>query len=505
MKVIVIGLDGAGFELIDRWIAEGRLPNIESIKKGGVWADMHSVLPPVTSPNWKAYSTGKNPGKLGIFWWENIDWSNIRVYYPSERKFLNKEIWDYVSEAGMKVVVIGMPTTFPPKKVNGIMVSGAPDTEESGFTYPAELEYELKKKNWKNHPQTPFEVDEPKRVQEILGIIDRTFQAANLMAMKYNPDFLQAVTFYTNNLHHFLWDGEGTREAWELIDKYIGQFRDYGYDILIMSDHGSNRIHQVFNINTWLQQEGYLKMKSSTSSMLYNMGITVGTLSSIASKLRLLGLLQKIVPRRIMREIPAANGEVRREAKAGRVDWEKSRALASGQGPIYLNPANSDNDKLKNEIKEKLESLVVPKTGKKVIERVYFKEEIYSGKYLPEAPDLIVDQAKGIHIPGGVGQKQVFDLPHRWKGENKKYGLFMAYGPNISIGKELKDVSILDLAPTILHLLGLTVPIDMDGKVLREAFREGSDPAVRPTQYSAIKEGPVIKQKLQGLKRRNKL
>jgi predicted AlkP superfamily phosphohydrolase/phosphomutase len=113
MKTVVVGLDGAAFELIDPWIGEGALPNIARIKREGVWGDMRSVLPPVTSPNWKCYSTGKNPGKIGIFWWENIDWHNRKVYYPVARKLENKEIWDYMGEAGMKVGVLGMPQRKP--------------------------------------------------------------------------------------------------------------------------------------------------------------------------------------------------------------------------------------------------------------------------------------------------------------------------------------------------------------------------------------------------------
>jgi len=80
MKLVVVGLDGASFELLDPWIEEGSLPNLRKIKDSGVYGDMESCLPPVTSPNWKCYSTGKNPGKLGIFWWENIDVKNKRVH-----------------------------------------------------------------------------------------------------------------------------------------------------------------------------------------------------------------------------------------------------------------------------------------------------------------------------------------------------------------------------------------------------------------------------------------
>lgn len=507
MKVVVIGLDGAGFELIDPWISEGRLPNIARIKQDGVWADMHSVLPPVTSPNWKCYSTGKHPGKLGIFWWENIDWRSRKVYYPAVRKLENKEIWDYISEAEMKVGVIGMPTTYPPKKVNGFLISGSPDAKEKGFTYPPELEGELKRQGWRNHPQSMLEIEREKASREIHEIIDMHFKIANILAQKYELDFLMVAIFYTNNLHHFLWDSPETKKGWEIIDKHIGEFMEQGCDLIIMSDHGSNKIRQVFNINTWLKEEGYLSLNANLGAFLYKLGINQYSLATFASKLKILGLLRKVVPKSLYRNIPSASGEIGREAKTKKINWQKSKALASGQGPIYLNPENKDNARLKEEIKQKLEALVDPSTGSKIVAKVFTKEELYHGKYLTEAPDLVIDQAKGVHIPGGIGQRHVFDSPRRWQAENKKLGLFMAYGPNIKRGEKFDNVSILDLAPTILHSMDVPIPDDMDGKVLKEIFREDSELAKREVRFMQVKkdEPERIKRKAKELREQTKI
>ena len=505
MKVIVIGIDGASFELIDPWIEEGRLPNIAKIKQGGIWANMKSVLPPVTSPNWKCYSTGKNPGKLGIFWWENIDWVNRRVYYPTERKFKNKEIWDYIGEAGMKVGVIGMPTTYPPKRVNGILVSGGPDAEDKNFTYPKELEEELKKYSWRNHPQAFIEVEKEKAAQEIHEIIDMHFKTANALAERFKLDFLQVTSFHINILHHFLWDAAETRKAWEIIDKHIGEFMHQGCDLIIMSDHGSNKIKHVFNINIWLKEEGYLSLNRNFAATLYKLGINQQSLAAIVSRLRMQRLARKVVPKSLYRNIPSASGEILKEAKTNKINWQRSKAMASGQGPIYLNPENDENEISKEEIKQKLEALVDPLTGERIVEKVYTKEEIYHGKYLTEAPELIVDQAKGVHIPGGIGQRDILSSPQRWQAENKKTGLFMAYGPSVKKGKKIENISILDLAPTILHLMNIPIPDDMDGRVLKEIFKENSEIANRPVIYRKVSEERKIKDKISELKRLRKI
>jgi predicted AlkP superfamily phosphohydrolase/phosphomutase len=485
MKTIVIGLDGAGFELIDPWIEQGILPNIARIKREGVWGDMESVLPPVTSPNWKCFSTGKNPGKIGIFWWENIDWDNRRVYYPAARNVRNKEIWDYLGGAGMKVGIIGMPTTCPPKEVKGFLIAGG-EAGDNNFAHPAELEEELRRQGWRNRPQFGISIDREKACQEIHEIIDRHFEMANILGRRYEVDFLMVAVFNINTLHHSLWDAPETKKGWEIIDKHVGKFMDHGCDLVIMSDHGSNKIESVFNINTWLREEGYLKLNTNLSALLYRLGINKQSLARFEPRWGKRRPLRKIIPKSLMKNIPTETGEIRREAKTSKINWQKSKALASGQGPIYLNPKNSNNEALKNDIRQKLQALIDPSNGNRIIQKVYSKEEIYRGEYLPEAPDLIMDQAKGIHIPGGIGQQTIFDVPRRWRAENKRFGIFMAYGPDIKQTGKIENVSILDLAPTILHLLGLGIPSDMDGRVLKEIFREESEPAQREVKRHGV-------------------
>ncbi len=482
MKLVVIGLDGASFELIDPWIKEGILPNIARIKQDGVWADMESVLPPVTSPNWKCYSTGKNPGKLGIFWWENIDWRKRKIYYPAARKPEHKEIWDYMGAAGMKVGILGMPTTYPPKKVNGFLVAGG-EAEEKNFTYPAELENELKQHGWRHHPRVMIDVDRQQATRDIYEIIDANFNMAKILGQRYEVDFLQATCFVVNLLHHFIWDSPETRKGWEIIDKHIGKFISQDYHLLIMSDHGSNRIKSVFNINCWLKKEGYLSLNYSPSATLHDLGINRRNLAILAARLKISGLLRTLTAK-IFRLSPDMLGlSFEMSAKTGRINWQKSKAVATGQGPVYLNPENHDNETLKKEMKRRLEALLDPLTGERIINQVYFKEEVYHGKYFAEAPDLIVGQARGTHIHGGMTEKRVFDRPQRWQGENKRTGLFMAYGPDIEHGKQIDNVSILDLAPTILHLMNIPVPDDMDGRVLTGIFVPDSPLRKREVVY----------------------
>ncbi|QKG92046.1 alkaline phosphatase family protein [Halorubrum salinarum] len=484
-KTVVFGLDGAHFELIEPWLEAGHLPNINSVISTGVTADLQSVLPPVTSPNWKAYLTGKNPGKIGIYWWENIDTNGQRVYYPSERKNANTEFWELIAEK-KQAGIIGTPTTYPPRSGNGFVVAGAPDGKNNNYTSPSELEKQLANQfNYQVTKSHRINVDSDSAVDEILDLIDQRFKAANYLLSEYDADFLQVTTFYLNSLHHFLWDSEHTLTGWQTIDKHLGNYLDEGHNIVLMSDHGSTQIETAFNVNSWLESEGYLTLDTTTSDLLHRLGITTDRLITLASTFGVQNVAERLVPEWILNYVPDDSGELTRESKTENVDWEATTVIASGQGPVYLtvDPSEPRYIQLQTELKEKLESVTDP-AGSSIANAVYRGKEIYDGAYIEEAPDLIIDQRPGVHITGGIGREEIFTDPSDdgWLAENKRSGLFAATGPDFSTG-EIKDLSILDLAPSFLHLHNCEVPKDMDGEVKRSIFDSNSEARNRQIRY----------------------
>ena len=437
---------------------------------------------------------------MGIFWWENIDLKSRKVYFPADRVNKNKEIWDFVGENGGKVGIINMPLTYPPKKVNGFMIAGGSFAKEYNFTYPQELESMLRKEfDYKVHPKEYFLIKrEPERVvKEVFKIIESRFKVARKLLIEHDLDFLHVTTFYINTLHHNFWNNKYVEDAWRLIDKNIDfllEGLEDRYNVFIISDHGSNKIEQVFYINNWLAKEGYLKLSSKVkfSYLLYALGVNQQSLNRVFSKPFLKAfkpLLRSLVPARITGLFASEAGTIDQSRKTDKVVWDKTKAIASGQGPVYINLKGKEKEKVREELIKKLENVRNPKTGKKIAQKVYRKEEIYSGEYLSEAPDLIIDQTLGTHIRGGigVGKRDVFEDPRGWKAENKREGIFIAYGPDIKKGERLKKISILDLAPTILHLMGIPIPDDMDGRVLTEIFEPNSEPAKRKIKYQEVK------------------
>jgi len=486
-RTVAIGLDGAHFELIQPWIDDGKLPNIQQAIESGISSDLRSVLPPVTSPNWKAYATGKNPGKLGIFWWENVDVENQRVHYPTERKNAHKEFWELIGETE-PVGVLGVPTTHPPRPVNGFLVSGAPDSAETGYTHPESLEGELEAAHdYTVTKRNRLSVNRDEAIEEILDLIDSRFTVGKKLAQKYEVSFLQITTFYLNSLHHFLWDDEATLRGWQLVDEHIGDFLESDSNLVLMSDHGSTKIDTVFNVNSWLEQEGYLSLDTDMSEYFHKAGITTDRLIRLAYLFRVPGLAEWLVPERLLKFVPNENKELRHEAKTDGVDWIKSDALASGQGPIYLTIDREDNryEQIRSEIMQRLEQVRDP-TGRPIANRVLPGEEVYEGAYFDEAPDIVIDQTNGVHIAGAIGHDEIFSTPtsDKWIAENKRQGLFIASGPDF--GGEIPDqISILDLAPLFLHLHGCAIPDDLDGQVPKTVFADGTDPSERTIEYRA--------------------
>ena len=484
---VVFGIDGAHFELIEPWIKEGELPNVERAISSGVSANLQSVLPPVTSPNWKAYLTGKNPGQFGIFWWENVDVDNRRIYYPQDRKQTETEFWEILAEKD-RTGVINVPTTYPPKQSGEFVIAGAPDSKNRKYTHPSTLEDRLERDHdYYVTLQNKVPVSPDDAAAEIHDLIDSRFTVARELLEDKELTFLQVTTFYINTLHHFFWNSAYTREGWKIVDEHLGEILDEGYNMILMSDHGSTEIDTVFHINSWLEREEYLKLDTDAADLVYRMGINRQRILRALSTLGLMGLT-RYAPQFVLDLVPNEQGELLRESKASNIYWERSDAIASGQGPIYIiaDRGTERYDRIRTSLRKKLESLEGP-DDRPVVDRVHYGEDIYSGPFENEAPDLVVEQANGVHIQGNVGREELFTDPAEdsWAGENKRDGMFVATGPSFETG-DVAPLSILDLAPTILHLHDRDIPTDMDGEPRIDIFNPEAAPGKREPSFQEM-------------------
>ncbi|NPV07585.1 MAG: hypothetical protein HPY83_06435 [Anaerolineae bacterium] len=488
--ILAVGLDGASFNLIGRWLDEGRLPHLRALIEGGTSGELASSIPPVTMPAWRAFSTGKGPGKLGVFWHQQLDVRSRRVITPSAADVDSADLWHYLNAAGYRAGVVGMPDTYPPQPLDGFMVCGGPSAGEEGYTYPAHLEPELRRAVGyrpviKGDLQEGGE-DSP-LVREILDTVDRTFAAGEYLLDRDPVPFLCVTSFDINRLQHFFYDGRSTLEAWQTVDRWLGRLVPRFDYTLILSDHGTEPVRKAYFLNVWLRQNGYLHTRFHPLDILPRLGINRSRVGRLVQGLGLTRLFSYETLVRYGSMLPQSTGgfgEYGNQSAVDRVDWSRTRAFALPQGPVYINRGlvgeGEEYERLREELIERLGKLLDPDTGTPVVRRVFRREEIYSGSHLDQAPDLVVLDEDAYHNRAGLGQAEVFARSWRWKGNNRYQGLFILAGEGIRAGHRLEGARIVDLAPTLLHLAGVAVPEDMDGQVLQGALEAGSAPAERP-------------------------
>jgi len=538
-KVVVIGLDGATFDILQPWIEAGRLPTLRAMLEQGVSGRLRSVIPPVTTPAWSSFMTGKNPGKHGIFYFTAREKASGREVPVNATLVDGKTLWALLSEAGRTVVVLNVPCTYPPQPVNGVMVADFLTPKgRRDFTFPPSLVEELESRfgPYPLYLKTPIfsanlsEAHVEGFLQELHEELEYKFAVTHYLMDRYDPDFVMLHIWGTDRIQHELWDLMDTRHprykkalAGKYQERIIGYFRavdgeigriqkrvDDETTIFVISDHGFGPIHKFIDLNVWLLEQGYIAIKGTPGARLrylaWKLGLTYGFL---------IKLLQRTVLRWGFRLPDKAPVDGLRMAQEGSrqpllslndIDWARTKAfckLGLGQITINLEGRNPQGcvkpgreyEALRNELVEKLKDLRDPATGEKVGGEIFTKEEIYHGEHLDEAPDITFLPLENKYIAGSLlgftMRRSVIDNPFMF-GNHRMDGILVARGKPLARGKEIEGAGILDLAPTILYLMGQKIPTDMDGKVLVELFTKDFL-ASHPVEFAEPGEpaGPV--------------
>jgi len=501
VKNVIVGLDSACWEILDPWIDRGELPTFKKLKEEGVYGDLKSTFPFLTAPAWKCYSTGKNPGKLGVFHWFNFDKKTKKLKVNNSNSFDGKEFWDYLSDEKLRCGIINMPLTFPPKKILGFMVSGIHAFNWSEYTYPKNLKKYLEKEfNYTILPKHPY-TNLEKVIPEAKNLIEKRFDVCFDMISHENFDFLQITIFVIDSLHHFYWNllknkNSPLLDIWKVIDKKISELISImdPENLILVSDHGITGIKAHFKANELLEKEGYLywekkkrKKKFTISKLIDSIGIKRDFISKlftiIPPELKNLISNETIIKKTFGEQFPDEKGEFGITAVLANVDWERTKAIVIGEGLLYIFDRNiSENEK--NELVNKLKNVRNPHNNEIILD-IKSKNSIYWGKYLDIAPDFCLAPRKGYYISDKLSpNRTIIDIENgRWKAYHKIEGLFLAYGKVIKKGKKIKNAKIYDIAPTILHMSDLPIPNDMDGRVLTEIFEDGSELAKRKPRH----------------------
>ena len=523
-KVIIIGLDGATFDLIKPWVNDGKLPCLANLMKNGVWGNLMSLIPSMSGPAWVSFMTGKNPGKHGVLGF--VDYTPGT--YPGERQpslvsslaFRDKTLWEILSSNGKSVGVMNVPITYPPKKVNGFLISDfTTPLSAKVFTYPQELaqvipDYRIGvRRRWQGEDakSTITELRDELIIKEYHDNAARRTSVALRLLKQWAPNFFIIVFKGTDEMQHFFWGRENILlEYYQKIDKNIDRILAQGgkdADVFIISDHGFGpAATRGISANAWLEQVGLLKTEAALHSGLFR---------------TVYHLVRDIQGRtRFKKRLPSRSIAVARRVASPSVVWDQTKAYGRnlphiagininlrGREPRGIVEPGQEYEELRKEIIANLRRLTDPESGDTVMAEIYSNKEIYWGANLDKTPDIIgVPKHKYSVFPDFFAfTKSTFAaLFPRLQGEHFTWpnGILVAYGPHIKGGEAIEGARLIDIAPTILHMMRLPVPKDMDGRVLKELFKEDSEAAQRQVKYQQLDvERDRVESKITDLKR----
>jgi predicted AlkP superfamily phosphohydrolase/phosphomutase len=499
-RTLLIGIDGATFSILDPLMQAGFMPFLSQFAAGGVRGPLLSTPSPLTPPAWTSLATGRLPGSHGIFDFVSPKETDDGVYIQlmSGRDVRCETIWALVSRFGGRVAVLNFPMTYPLRSVTGYVVPGfMPLRQFKRAIQPPGWYGTLSAFPWFDVKDLAMDIDREK--MGIQGLppeeyadwirlhIRREQQWSEILRviMRDDPCDLTAVLFDgVDRIQHLAWRFINpacfpqTPTAWELeirqlcldyfrqLDRLIGEavaLAGPESRVFIASDHGFGTSIEVFYLNVWLYQHGYLHWGKDGAHLDDEEGILVQ----------------------------------RMKTQYGLIDWTRTiaYALTPGCNGIYIRVARRPGqvgippeayESFRAELIRKLLAFTDPESGEPIVRRVMTREEVFSGSQMEQAPDLTL----ALRDDGFISVLNA-DAPLKRRSEPRGMhhpeGVFLAAGPGIKRGLAIPAQSIVDIAPAMLHSLGLAVPCDLEGRFPEEIFETSFLQAYPPTRGEATR------------------
>lgn len=494
-RVLVIGIDGATFDLLDPWVEAGELPNIASLIQNGVRGRLSSVLPINSVAGWASFATGMNPGKHGLYDFKVRKEGSYETELVDINMLEKPTLWEILSAYGKRVGVINVPICYPPQETNGFMISGmlAPSTKVT-YTYPPELAEEIEGRvgGYQMDVDYPrFERGEVTReifLEEIKRLTDIRRKTILFLMKEYPWDFLLAVFTGTDRMQHFFWGYSDPshphyqiEDAKELRVRFKGFFRfldgvigeivanaGEGTVKILVSDHGFGPLYKRFYLNKWLYSLGLLFPRGREDLERYR-----HRAHELLARVDRFDLRRRLLS-------PRVRGKLRPTTE---IDWSRTRAYVASQSDagIFINlkgrepqgivQEGEEYEELCRYLSETLLRVLDPETKEPIVERVFRATEVCWGDNVSRLPDLIVRfRDDECQIVESILGPSIIEPARERSGSHRMDGILIVSGPNVRKDVEIEKHSLMDIAPTVLHLFGLPVPEEMDGQVVEEAF-----------------------------------
>ena len=512
MKVFVLGLDGATWDLLEPLLQDGLLPNLAQLRERGCSGSLRSIFPPLSPVAWTGVMTGKNSGKHGIFEFLEHGHNPLQGRVNSSRAIQTDLLWEIAARYGKKTVAGGVPMSYPPrpaKQFPGFYLgdflspAGAHD-----FASDPEIFAELEREVGSYQPWSTSIHDggnEAVVLADLHAFLEQHLRAVRFLMNRCEWDLFIFDLMATDRFQHELWHAwdlthraarghehelKALRpkliEFWQTLDHGIGLIEaDLPADasLMLISDHGFGPIEHYVNFNIWLLEQGYIALEDTfyvkQKHWFHRHGATPEWIYGMMSRLG-------FGNHRVSRFQGKQEGFMDRLAESlflsrRHIDWSRTRAYAQGNfGQIFVNVkgrqphgcvAPEDVRPLLDDLKAGLMAIPHPETGEPLVEHIYEREELYDGPHAALSPDLTVVLTDWRYRTIGLHDfttNKVIAPAFGPTGDHRMDGILIASGPGFQAGNAPANAGLLDIAPTVLHLLGVPVPDDMDGRVLTE-------------------------------------
>jgi predicted AlkP superfamily phosphohydrolase/phosphomutase len=537
-RVFMIGWDGATFDLIRPWVAEGKLPAIARLMREGVHGLLRSTMPPMTFPAWTTFLTGVNQGKHGIFDFTRQKPHSYGLEFVSGAQRRAPTFWRILSDAGRKVIALSIPCTFPPEPVNGVMISGMDAPGMAGHVdargmHPPELYDELAARSI-YHPISGLAAGAAElssgrdelALGKILAAVQGKAATFKYLLTAHPWDCAMLLFGESDGVAHHYWkycdpasplfqDKPALRDSMLRVYQELDRQTDEllrllpaDTTVLMMSDHGFGGVtNWLLYPNCWLHEQGLLRFRGGFARWRSRLLDSLKTRGFVRLPAGIKRLLFRLSRRGL--------GAMESRARYGMIDWSGTQAYFE-ENPYYpvlwinlkgRQPGGTvEPGRPYEELRDRLIGLLGawrhPDTGERIVEKVYRREELYAGPCVHEFPDIVVKwgQLRGYTYTFKNSAKSR-DLawlkqldPHAPEsletflgksGHHRDDGILVARGAGIRQGATILGARLIDLAPTILHLQEVPVPAHMDGRVLEDLF---TDAGAQPV---AVQAGPA--------------
>lgn len=421
-RVAVVGIDGVPYSLLSSHFDE--FENLGAIASEGASGAIDSIVPPDSSANWPALTTGVNPGETGVYGTTDREIDAYDTYIPMGRDVQATRVWKRVHDAGRQATVMNVPVTFPPERGIQRMVSGflSPDVETAAYpdeirNYLTEIGYRIDVDATLGHRE-----DKTAFLEDAHETVDKRFEAFEHYVEADDWDLFFGVFMTPDRVNHFLYrdyeqEGEYYEEFVEFyrtLDRYLGELRAMlpeDVTLVVVSDHGFATLEYEVNCNRWLERTGWLEYEAESPSELTDIADSTRAYSLIPGRFYL--NLEGREPR----------GSVPEE------EYESARA----------------------ELREDIEELTGPE-GNPVVERVETREGAFRGDHDEIAPDLVA-------IPNdGFDLKALFNGPEEVFTTTPRNGMHTFDDAALFVdhpSARIQDADLYDVVPTVLTLLDI--------------------------------------------------